>query len=116
MLRQRIASQMEQPARTHARSQRPERVFTEFPHRTRSGTWSRKRRLAAKAWQLEGKENPRFVVTNLSRRQWLTRPLYEELYCERGETENRVKEQLPLLAIRVRQQQEHLLHADSQPA
>jgi len=55
----------------------------------------------AKAEQLEGKENPRFVVTNLSADEWPAQPLYEKLYCERGEMENRIKEQLSLFAGRV---------------
>jgi len=37
--------------------------------------------------------NPRFVVTSLSAEEWDARKLYEDLYCERGEMENRIKEQ-----------------------
>jgi len=55
----------------------------------------------AKAEQLDGKENPRFVVTNLNAQQWPAQRLYEDLYCERGEMENRIKEQLSLFAGRV---------------
>ena len=47
----------------------------------------------AKAEYLEGKENPRFVVSSLSRQEWPARKLYEELYCQRGDMENRIKEQ-----------------------
>lgn len=57
--------------------------------------------MVAKAEQLEGQENPRYVVTNLSAEQWPAQALYEDLYCERGEMENRVKEQLTLFAARV---------------
>jgi hypothetical protein len=47
------------------------------------------------------KANPRFIVSSLSREQWQTKPLYEQLYCARGETENRIKEaQLELFADR----------------
>ena len=38
-------------------------------------------------------ENPRFVVTNLSSREYEAQELYEKLYCARGEMENRIKEQ-----------------------
>ena len=40
-----------------------------------------------------GKANPRFVVTNLSPHEVGAQRLYEELYCARGEMENRIKEQ-----------------------
>jgi len=101
LLRRIIAPQMAQAARQHRRTGRAVRVFCEFPHRTKTGSWSRKRRVVAKAEQIEGKENPRFVVTNLSRRAWAKQALYEELYCARGEMENRIKEQLSLFATRV---------------
>jgi len=43
------------------------------------------------------KNNPRFVVSNLPGNP---RGLYEVLYCQRGEMENRIKEQqLDLFAI-----------------
>jgi Transposase DDE domain group 1 len=44
--------------------------------------------------------NPRFVVTSLRRRQWDARALYEDLYCARGEAENRIGEQFELFADR----------------
>ena len=71
------------------------------PIETTSGSWSRPRRVVAKAEQLDGKENPRFVVTSLNAEEWPAQRLYEELYCERGEMENRIKEQLSLFAYRV---------------
>ena len=76
-------------------------MFTEFRYQTTTGSWSRARRVVAKAEQLEGKENPRYVVTNLGAQQWPAQKLYEDLYCERGEMENRIKEQLSLFAGRV---------------
>ncbi len=57
--------------------------------------------MVAKCEQLEGKENPRYVATSLSRCQWPARELYEELYCARGDVENRIKEQMSLFAERV---------------
>ena len=100
-LRRMIDPQMEQARREHEQTGKPARVFTEFSYQTTTGSWSRARRLVAKAEQIEGKENPRFVVTNLNADQWAARPLYEDLYCERGEMENRIKEQFMLFATRV---------------
>jgi len=100
-LRRMIEPQMAEAARQQQQTGRPARVFTEFLYRTTTGSWSRARRLVAKAEQLEGKENPRYVVTNLDADQWPARALYEDLYCERGEMENRIKEQLSLFARRV---------------
>jgi hypothetical protein len=57
--------------------------------------------VAAKAEQIDGKENPRFVVTSLAAEQWPAQALYEELYCARGDMENRIKEQFSLFADRV---------------
>jgi hypothetical protein len=100
-LRRMIEPQMQEAIRHHAETGRPARVFTEFRYETTTGSWSRPRRVVAKAEQLDGKQNPRFVVTNLSAEDWPARQLYEELYCERGEMENRIKEQLSLFAGRV---------------
>jgi hypothetical protein len=100
-LRRMIEAQMAEAARQHAETGKPARVFTEFAYQTTTGSWSRARRVVAKAEQLEGKENPRFVVTNLSSEPWPAQRLYEELYCQRGEMENRIKEQLSLFAGRV---------------
>ncbi len=75
------------------------RVFQEFTYQTRE-SWSRARRVIAKAEHLEKGSNPRFVVTSLSPQVWEARALYEELYCARGEMENRIKEQLSLFADR----------------
>jgi Transposase DDE domain group 1 len=100
-LRRTIEPQMQQAAQIHKDTGKPARVFTEFSYETTTGSWSRSRRVAAKAEQLDGKENPRFVVTNLSAEEWPAQGLYEQLYCARGEMENRIKEQLSLFAYRV---------------
>jgi hypothetical protein len=100
-LRRIIATEMEQAARQQAATGKPARVFTEFLYQTTTSSWSRARRMVAKAEQIEGKENPRYVVTNLQAEQWPAQRLYEDLYCERGEMENRIKEQLSLFATRV---------------
>ena len=82
----------------------PARVFNEFLYgakKTSKGGWDRERRVVAKAEHIDGKTNPRFVVTSLSGAQWDAQPLYEQLYCERGDMENRIKEQFSLFADRV---------------
>jgi hypothetical protein len=82
-------------------TQEPARVFVEFEHETLSGTWSRKRRVVAKAEHIDGKSNPRFIVTSLAAEAWDKRALYEDTYCARGDMENRIKEQFVLFADRV---------------
>jgi hypothetical protein len=68
------------------------RRFIQFRYRTRN-SWSCLRRVVAKAEYLDKGANPRFVVTNLSSQDHEPQPLYEKLYCARGEMENRIKEQ-----------------------
>jgi len=76
-------------------------VFTEFFYATQE-TWSRQRRVIAKAEHIAKGANPRFVVTSLSQQQMAAQELYEKGYCARGEcAENRIKEQqLDLFADR----------------
>ncbi len=65
-------------------------------------SWRRTRRVIGKAEHtLEG-ANPRFVVTSLKRSRFAhdARTLYEDLYCARGEAENRIGEQFELFADR----------------
>lgn len=81
-------------------AQAPIRYFQELTWRTRK-SWTCARRVVGKAEHLIGKANPRFVVTSLSAKDWPAQQLYEELYCARGEMENRIKEcQLDLFADR----------------
>ena len=78
----------------------PARRFVDFPWRTLE-SWSRERRVVAKAEHLPKRANPRFVVTSLSVAEIDARTLYEQVYCARGEVENRIKEQqLDLFADR----------------
>ena len=82
------------------RTGRPERRFKTFMWRTRR-SWSRSRRVVAKAEWTKGEANPRFVVTSLRRNACKAKHLYEKVYCARGEMENRIKEcQLDLYADR----------------
>ena len=81
-------------------SGKPARCFKDFMWTTRK-SWSRQRRVVAKAEWTQGEANPRFVVTTLDAKAWPARSLYEQLYCARGEMENRIKEcQLDLFADR----------------
>jgi hypothetical protein len=78
----------------------PVRRFVDFAWRTLD-SWSRTRRVVAKAEHLPKGANPRFVVTSLPASVIDARALYEDLYCARGEVENRIKEQqLDLFADR----------------
>jgi hypothetical protein len=77
------------------------REFTEFGYKTLD-SWSRARRVIGKAEILGEKDNPRFVVTNLSAAEYPPQALYEDLYCARGDMENAVKEhQLDLFGERL---------------
>jgi len=74
----------------------PSRVFKDFEYSTLE-TWGRKRRVVGKAEHLAKGPNPRFVVTSKSSAEIEARALYEEVYCARGEMENRIKEQQLML-------------------
>src|SRR3954449_12305135 len=76
------------------------RRFRDF-HWATLKSWTRTRRVIGKAEWTQGKANPRFVVTSLPRRLVDARRLYEDIYCARGEMENRIKEcQMDLFADR----------------
>lgn len=78
----------------------PARRFKELIWSTRK-SWSRERRVIAKAEWTKGEANPRFIVASLTAADGDGRRLYEELYCARGEMENRIKEcQMDLFADR----------------
>ena len=103
-LRKIIGAEMHQATEQWTQTGKPARVFRDFRYQTRQtkkGGWDCERRVAAKAEQIDGKENPRFVVTSLSEAEWPAQQLYEELYCARGDMENRIKEQFSLFADRV---------------
>jgi hypothetical protein len=87
-----IAAELEQVRERFEATRQPARVFAELRYRTLD-TWSRERRVVAKAEHLAKGANPRFVVTSLSVEDRAAQPLYEEDYCGRGEMENRIKEQ-----------------------
>lgn len=99
-LRKIIGREMHQARVLHKTTEKAARVFAEFPYRTRK-SWTRDRRVVAKAEYLDKGENPRFVVTSLASEPWTARDLYEKAYCARGEMENRIKEQMHLFADRL---------------
>lgn len=73
-----------------------QRLFGEFRYAAK--TWSKKRRIIAKAEHTAKGSNPRYLITNI---QGDPQQLYDKLYCKRGDMENRIKEQqLDLFADR----------------
>ncbi|HEY6388715.1 MAG TPA: IS1380 family transposase [Candidatus Acidoferrum sp.] len=98
-LKAEITREMQEAKGQYQETGRVARLFKEFFYQTRE-SWSRARRVVAKAEHLEKGENPRFVVTSLNATQWPAQPLYEEHYCARGDMENRIKEQLMLFSDR----------------
>jgi hypothetical protein len=95
-----IAPELDQAEAISRRTGAPARVFKELRWATLD-SWSRKRRVIAKAEWTHGGPNPRFIVTSLQAGIVDGRRLYEQVYCARGEMENRIKEcQLDLFADR----------------
>lgn len=77
-------------------TQEKQRLFAEVQYGAK--TWGKKRRIIAKAEHTDKGSNPRYVVTNLP---GTPQTLYDEVYCARGNMENRIKEkQLYLFADR----------------
>jgi hypothetical protein len=99
-LRRKVAVPLREAKQEYQRTGKTARMFVEFFYCTRS-SWSRRRRVVAKAEHLAKGENPRFVVTSLAAERWPAQELYERLYCARGEMENRIKEQLSLFSDRL---------------
>jgi hypothetical protein len=87
-----IAAEQERARLEFERTKEPARVFAELRYRTLD-SWSRERRVVAKAEHLTKGANPRFVVTSLAVEDRAAKGLYEGDYCGRGEAENRIKEQ-----------------------
>ena len=95
-----IEAEMKQAQAAAQASGRPARRFRDFRWATLK-SWSRTRRVIGKAEWTQGEANPRFVVTSLPRNLTDARRLYEDIYCARGEMENRIKEcQMDLFADR----------------
>jgi hypothetical protein len=93
-----IGAELQQARVEPEASGKPARRFKELSWRTRK-SWSCQRRVMAKAEWTKGKASPRFVVTSLPVEDVAARRLDENVYCARGEVENRTKEcQLDLFA------------------
>ena len=78
----------ERARRQFERTKEPQRLFGSVGYRAKS--WDRSRRVILKAEHNAGGPNPRFVVTNVP---GVPQELYDDVYCQRGEMENRIKEQ-----------------------
>jgi Transposase DDE domain group 1 len=93
VLQRRAEAAMKRARRASELSGQTEHVYGECRYATKK-TWPWKRRVIYKAEVVraadkEAKDNPRFVVTNLKQSpQWI----YEQVYCQRGDVENRIKE------------------------
>lgn len=87
-----LAKKMERARREFLRTGQAARCFADLRYQTLK-TWTRSRRVVGKAEHLDKGPNPRFVVTSLAASEFEKRYVYEELYCARGEMENRIKEQ-----------------------
>ena len=95
-----IAAELQEAQQLGERTGKPARRFKDLTWSTLD-SWSRTRRVVAKAEWTGGEANPRFVVTSLSRTEHEARHLYEKVYCARGDMENHIKEcQLDLFADR----------------
>jgi Transposase DDE domain group 1 len=79
---------IERAERQFDRTSQPQRLFGSFSYAAAS--WDRHRRVIAKAEHNAQGANPRFVVTNVPGDP---QELYDDVYCQRGEMENRIKEQ-----------------------
>ena len=90
-LEEALAPEMNEARAGYEETALPTRFFGDFTYRTRT-SWSRRRRMVGKAEYLQKGPNPRFVVTSIPPEQMGAQELYEELYCARGEMENRIKE------------------------
>lgn len=88
VLERRAQPWTEVSASQFAQTQEKQRLFGEFAYA--AGTWDRERRVIVKAEHLQQGPNSRFVVTNLA---GTPDALYDDLYCARGDAENRIKEQ-----------------------
>ena len=95
-----ITAELAAASAEHTQTGKPARRFKDFTYSTRD-SWSRSRRVIGKAEHLDKGSNPRFIVTSLDGAESCAQTLYEQLYCARGEMENRIKEcQLDLFADR----------------
>jgi hypothetical protein len=86
-----IARELKAAEREAAETGAPARRFKDFEWGTLE-SWSRRRRVIGKAEWTKGEANPRFIVTSLDQAEVAGQVLYEDIYCARGDMENRIKE------------------------
>jgi hypothetical protein len=91
-LRGKIAKELAKAKRSFQETHQPQRIFKDFTYRTRK-SWSHSRRTIGKAEYMSKGENPRFVVTSIPKEEMSAQDVYEQMYCARGDMENRIKEQ-----------------------
>ncbi len=89
-----IADELAEASAKARDSGKPERIFKELRYQTLK-SWSRERRVVAKAEHLPKGKNPRFIVSSLTCEAIEAKELYEKIYCARGDMENRIKECQP---------------------
>ena len=87
-----IAGELRQAQALYEATKKAARVFKDFLYRTLD-SWERERRVVGKAEYMEKGANPRFIVTSIAEENIAACALYEEMYCARGDMENRIKEQ-----------------------
>lgn len=90
------AKVMRRAEQRYEKTREKQRLFTAFDYA--AGSWRSVRWVIAKAEHTDKGSNPRFIVTNIVGDP---QKLYDRRYCQRGEMENRVKEQMMLFADRV---------------
>jgi hypothetical protein len=88
VLERRAQGWTDQAQQQYQQTGQKQRIFAELSYA--AGTWDRQRRVLVKAEYGDKGDNPRFLVTSLSGE---AQELYEKVYCQRGEAENRIKEQ-----------------------
>ncbi len=96
VLEKRLAPLMSVAEAQFEETKQKQKLFTEFEYA--AGNWKSSKKIIGKAEYSEDGSNPRFIVTNIDDNP---QSLYEDIYCARGDMENRIKEQqLELFADR----------------
>jgi hypothetical protein len=87
-----LVEELYQAQKQFEETKKASRIFKDFRYETRE-SWTRERRVVGKAEHLDKGSNPRFIVSSIAMERMDARTLYEQLYCGRGDMENRIKEQ-----------------------
>lgn len=86
-LKKALKPTMKQAKDAFEQTEKKQRLFVEFSYA--AGSWTKERRIIGKAEHTKDGANPRFIVTNIDGNP---QELYDDLYCARGDMENRIKE------------------------